>query len=101
MLGVEGRCRQGDPARIVVVLSPGMDEVAKAVAKLEPRAAIAIQDPPMGTGHAVMQCRPQIAGWNGPVVVVTGDSPMLRSVRGSIVQAGALAANQRAGEVPR
>lgn len=33
----------------------------------------------LGTGHAVMVCREQLAGFAGPVVVVTGDSPLVRA----------------------
>lgn len=33
----------------------------------------------LGTGHAVMVCRDQLAGQEGPVLVVTGDSPMIRA----------------------
>lgn len=32
-----------------------------------------------GTGHAVQMCRERIAAQDGPVVVVTGDSPMLQA----------------------
>jgi bifunctional UDP-N-acetylglucosamine pyrophosphorylase / glucosamine-1-phosphate N-acetyltransferase len=32
----------------------------------------------LGTGHAVMVCRPALAGVNGPVLIVTGDSPLVR-----------------------
>lgn len=32
----------------------------------------------LGTGHAVMVCREQLTGFDGPVVVVTGDSPLVR-----------------------
>jgi bifunctional UDP-N-acetylglucosamine pyrophosphorylase/glucosamine-1-phosphate N-acetyltransferase/UDP-N-acetylglucosamine pyrophosphorylase len=32
----------------------------------------------LGTGHAVMVCREQLAGFDGPVVIVTGDSPLVR-----------------------
>jgi bifunctional UDP-N-acetylglucosamine pyrophosphorylase/glucosamine-1-phosphate N-acetyltransferase/UDP-N-acetylglucosamine pyrophosphorylase len=31
-----------------------------------------------GTGHAVMVCREQLAAYDGPVVIVTGDSPLVR-----------------------
>ena len=30
----------------------------------------------LGTGHAVMMCREALAGHQGPVLVVTGDSPL-------------------------
>jgi bifunctional UDP-N-acetylglucosamine pyrophosphorylase/glucosamine-1-phosphate N-acetyltransferase/UDP-N-acetylglucosamine pyrophosphorylase len=33
----------------------------------------------LGTGHAVMMARPALAGHDGPVVVVAGDSPMLQT----------------------
>ena len=32
----------------------------------------------LGTGHAVMVCREELAGQTGPVVIVTGDSPLVR-----------------------
>jgi bifunctional UDP-N-acetylglucosamine pyrophosphorylase/glucosamine-1-phosphate N-acetyltransferase/UDP-N-acetylglucosamine pyrophosphorylase len=32
----------------------------------------------LGTGHAVMVCREQLAGFDGPVLIVTGDSPLVR-----------------------
>jgi bifunctional UDP-N-acetylglucosamine pyrophosphorylase / glucosamine-1-phosphate N-acetyltransferase len=32
----------------------------------------------LGTGHAVKMCRPQLARHAGPVLVVTGDSPLLQ-----------------------
>ena len=37
----------------------------------------------LGTGHAVMCCREYLAGHDGPVVVVAGDSPLMqaRSIR--------------------
>lgn len=33
----------------------------------------------LGTGHAVMVCREALAGREGPVVIVTGDSPLVRA----------------------
>ena len=33
----------------------------------------------LGTGHAVMMCRDQLAAQRGPVLIVTGDSPMLQA----------------------
>ena len=36
----------------------------------------------LGTGHAVMMCREMLAGHDGPVLVVTGDSPLTQ--RGSL-----------------
>jgi len=39
----------------------------------------ALQAEQLGTGHAVMMCREQLANHNGPVVVVAGDSPMMQA----------------------
>ncbi|MBM3567286.1 MAG: bifunctional UDP-N-acetylglucosamine diphosphorylase/glucosamine-1-phosphate N-acetyltransferase GlmU [Alphaproteobacteria bacterium] len=62
-----------DPARLVVVLGKEMDEVARAA---QP-ATIAIQDPPRGTGHAVMAAAGELKGFKGDVLVVFADTPML------------------------
>jgi len=39
----------------------------------------AYQTEQLGTGHAVMMCREQLASHDGPVVVVAGDSPMMQA----------------------
>ena len=38
-----------------------------------------MQTEQLGTGHAVMVTQDQLAGYEGPVVVVTGDAPMMRT----------------------
>jgi bifunctional UDP-N-acetylglucosamine pyrophosphorylase/glucosamine-1-phosphate N-acetyltransferase/UDP-N-acetylglucosamine pyrophosphorylase len=43
-----------------------------------PRVKYVEQAEQLGTGHAVMMCRPQLAEHDGPVLVVAGDSPMLQ-----------------------
>ncbi|MEE2643085.1 MAG: NTP transferase domain-containing protein [Planctomycetota bacterium] len=37
-----------------------------------------LQEEQLGTGHAVMVCRDRIAGHEGPLLVVAGDSPMIQ-----------------------
>lgn len=39
----------------------------------------ALQSEQHGTGHAVMMCREQLASHHGPVLVLAGDTPLLRS----------------------
>ena len=69
------------PALTVVVIGPGMDAVAAAVAPAE----CVIQDPPLGTGDAVRAAHPALAGRLAPtgditdVIVVFGDTPLLQS----------------------
>jgi bifunctional UDP-N-acetylglucosamine pyrophosphorylase/glucosamine-1-phosphate N-acetyltransferase len=64
------------PERIVVVLAPDMDEVAAAVERAAPGAVVVIQDPPLGTGHALQAAAPQLAE-RGTVLVLYGDTPLL------------------------
>jgi len=59
--------------RTVVVTGKGMDELARAVAP----NPVAVQDPPLGTGHAVMAARKALAGFKGDVLVLYGDTPLL------------------------
>lgn len=63
-------------ARVVTVLAPGADAVAAVVKRLVPDARIAVQDAPMGTGHAVMAARPELLA-EGTVLVLFGDTPLL------------------------
>jgi bifunctional UDP-N-acetylglucosamine pyrophosphorylase/glucosamine-1-phosphate N-acetyltransferase len=64
-------------ARIVVVVGAHAPEVgARAAARLGEGAA-AVQDPPLGTGHAVRAAETALAGFEGDVVVTTADAPLL------------------------
>lgn len=62
-----------EPDRVVVVIGKGQDAVAAAAAP----AATVVQDPPQGTGHAVMAALPALDGFAGDVLVVFGDTPLL------------------------
>ena len=64
--------------RIVVVVGYRADLVRAELASL-PGIEFADQTEQLGTGHAVMMCREQLASHDGPVVVVAGDSPMLQA----------------------
>lgn len=61
------------PERTVIVVSPGTPQVAEFVAP----AQTVIQDPPLGTGHAVMAAREALEGFEGDVLVLCGDTPLL------------------------
>ncbi len=67
-----------DPERVVVVAGHGAEAVSKAVAKLDPDAQIALQGEQLGTGHAVAQALPLLAGFEGRVIVLYGDTPFIR-----------------------
>lgn len=65
-----------DPDRIVVVLGAGMEPVAAEIARLSPMASIVVQDPPLGTGHALQVATPGLPD-HGTVLVLYGDTPLL------------------------
>jgi bifunctional UDP-N-acetylglucosamine pyrophosphorylase / glucosamine-1-phosphate N-acetyltransferase len=64
------------PDRVVVVVAPGMDAVAKAIAPAE----AAVQDRPLGTAHAVRAAEKTLKGFRGDVLIVFGDTPLVRPV---------------------
>lgn len=63
--------------RIVVVVgnhSPGVRALVEARLGKD---AVAVQDPPLGTGHAVLAAREALAGFEGDLLVLNGDCPLL------------------------
>lgn len=65
--------------RIIVVVGDHSPEVRAHVVKRLGEAAIAVQDPPIGTGHAVRCAETALAGFTGQVVVTYGDVPLLKA----------------------
>ncbi len=61
------------PARTLVVVAPGMDEVARAVAPAE----TVVQAEQRGTAHAVAAARDALNGFAGDVLVLCGDAPLV------------------------
>lgn len=64
------------PARQVVVAGHGREQLEKA---LGDSATIAVQEPQLGTGHAVLQARAALAGFEGDVLILYGDVPFVRT----------------------
>jgi len=65
-----------EPARQVVVAGHGREQLEKA---LGDRAVIAVQEPQLGTAHAVQQARAALDGFSGDVLVLYGDVPFVRA----------------------
>jgi len=65
--------------RIVVVVGNHSPEARAHVVKRLGEAAIAVQDPPIGTGHAVRAAETALAGFVGQVVITYGDVPLLQA----------------------
>ncbi len=66
-----------DPEHLVVVVGHGRDQVAAHLAEVTPKAATAVQDQQLGTGHAVGCALDGLPPLSGTVVVTYGDVPLL------------------------
>ncbi len=78
-----------DPDRTVVVIGAEMEAVAKAVA---PHTCV-VQEPRLGTGHAVLAAREALGEFDGDVLIAFGDTPLV-----SAETLSALISARRAGE---
>lgn len=65
--------------RIAVVVGPGQDAVAALVKRLAPAAEVFVQAERRGTAHAVLAARPSIARESSDLVIVFGDTPLVRA----------------------
>ena len=61
----------------VVVVGKGREQVEAAIAGRD--VAIAVQAEQKGTGHAVQQAEGALADYDGPVIVLYGDTPFVES----------------------
>jgi len=64
------------PVHSVVVAGHGREQLE---AQLGERATIAVQDPQLGTGHAVQQAEAALAGFTGDVLILYGDVPFVKA----------------------
>jgi bifunctional UDP-N-acetylglucosamine pyrophosphorylase/glucosamine-1-phosphate N-acetyltransferase len=63
------------PERTVVVVGEGRDQLE---AQLGGRATLVVQEPQLGTGHAVLQAKEALDGFEGDVLVLYADVPFVR-----------------------
>jgi bifunctional UDP-N-acetylglucosamine pyrophosphorylase/glucosamine-1-phosphate N-acetyltransferase len=65
--------------KVVVVAGAHSPAVAESVRRRLGEGSVAIQDPPLGTGHAVRAAEAALAGFEGDVLVTYADTPLLTS----------------------
>lgn len=68
-----------EPARTLVVVGHGADQVRAHLAEIAPDATAVLQAEQHGTGHAVRVALEAAPGTAGTVVVLNGDVPLLRA----------------------
>jgi bifunctional UDP-N-acetylglucosamine pyrophosphorylase / glucosamine-1-phosphate N-acetyltransferase len=71
--------KQVNAKRAVVVHGPDMDVVCKEAAAYLPTVQFAEQTERKGTGHAVLMAQAAMKGFNGVVLVLYGDVPLIRA----------------------
>jgi bifunctional UDP-N-acetylglucosamine pyrophosphorylase / glucosamine-1-phosphate N-acetyltransferase len=80
MLGHVLAAGQGlSPKSVVVVHGPGMESVQKESLSFIPDCKFAEQVERKGTGHAVSMAKEALSGFNGVVLVLYGDVPLIQS----------------------
>jgi bifunctional UDP-N-acetylglucosamine pyrophosphorylase/glucosamine-1-phosphate N-acetyltransferase len=62
---------------VIIVVGYGRDLV---IADLADQAQFVVQEQQLGTGHAVQQALPRLAGRQGAVVICYGDMPLLNPI---------------------
>lgn len=70
--------RASGVSRIVAVVGHRADLVRAELSR-HSDVEFALQSEQKGTGHAIMMCRDQLASHDGPVLVLAGDTPLLKS----------------------
>src|SRR5437764_1859273 len=61
----------------VVVVGKGREQVEAAIAGRD--VSVAVQGEQKGTGHAVQQAEEALAGYDGPVLILYGDTPFVEA----------------------
>ncbi len=69
--------RSGGFRDVVIVVGHESEEVRKVVQ--EPGIKFALQEPQLGTGHAVAAARDLFTGFSGDILILCGDIPLLQS----------------------
>lgn len=64
--------------RTIAIVGYQRDTVIQHLKKVAPQVEIAVQDPQLGTGHAVLQTENLLHDFVGDVLVLSGDVPLLR-----------------------
>jgi bifunctional UDP-N-acetylglucosamine pyrophosphorylase/glucosamine-1-phosphate N-acetyltransferase len=75
---VLGTAHEAGIGRLALVIGPGMDDVAKAATSLDPKLHVFVQPEQLGTADAVKAARPAFEDFASHVLILYGDTPLLR-----------------------
>ena len=69
--------REAGVNRSALVVAPGMDAVERAARVVDPDVTSFVQERQRGTADAVLAARQVLTGFDGDVLVLYGDTPLL------------------------
>jgi bifunctional UDP-N-acetylglucosamine pyrophosphorylase/glucosamine-1-phosphate N-acetyltransferase len=85
--------REAGAQRFVTVTGSQAPQVGDAAVAFDPKTRIAVQDPPQGTGHAVQVALPELGDFEGVVLILYADTPLMTAATlrrlASLVEEGA------------
>ena len=64
-----------DPDKVVMIIGHQAEKVKTAIERYG--VSTALQEPQLGTGHAVMQAEDQLRDFEGEVLILSGDAPLV------------------------
>jgi bifunctional UDP-N-acetylglucosamine pyrophosphorylase / glucosamine-1-phosphate N-acetyltransferase len=70
--------KQGGIQQIITVIGYRA-ELVRETLNGRKNLSFVLQTEQLGTGHAVMVCREKLANYNGPLMVVAGDAPLMQA----------------------
>jgi len=77
------RTSKASPGQYCVILGHGRNQVSPVLEAYQKQYGISIetvvQEPQLGTGHAILQARSVLKDFDGDVVILSGDAPLLRT----------------------
>ncbi|HBK09919.1 MAG: bifunctional UDP-N-acetylglucosamine diphosphorylase/glucosamine-1-phosphate N-acetyltransferase GlmU [Planktomarina temperata] len=68
-----------DPKRTIIIAGHGFEAVSAAACAEDPEVEVVRQEAQLGTGHAVDQARAALSDFDGTVIVLYGDCPLIQS----------------------
>jgi len=71
--------RQAAIERTALVIGPSMEKVGDDARKLDPHLTVFVQAKQQGTADAVKAARPMLEEFQGHVLILYGDTPLIRA----------------------
>jgi bifunctional UDP-N-acetylglucosamine pyrophosphorylase / glucosamine-1-phosphate N-acetyltransferase len=74
---VLAQAKSVESSRTIVIVGFGRDKVIEYVKSVSPQSEFAVQDQQLGTGHALQQTTSVLEGFDGNILILYGDVPLL------------------------